>query len=263
MEITHGFGLRAFGCNIRVTTDSHELKALLESYVFPSLPRSEIGPDRPDLSIRVFRSSERFHLSIGNVVVASTDRAIDLVTRLTNVIDETVVSRVQGLHAVHAGAVLLGDRALLLPGSSHSGKSSLVAELLRRGAKYFSDEYALIDSEGRAHPYPRPLLLRNGSPDQSPVLPEECNSSAADQPRPVGWILLLEYMPVGSWSIAPIPQSLALLALLKNTPHFLTESPGMVGSFQRAVEGAICYAGRRTEAVDAATEILGLVGCLS
>ena len=33
-------------------------------------------------------------------------------------------------------------------------------ELVRRGCVYFSDEYALIDSQGLVHPYPRALQVR-------------------------------------------------------------------------------------------------------
>lgn len=45
---------------------------------------------------------------------------------------------------VHAGVVGWRGRAILLPGRSHSGKSTLVAALLEEGAAYYSDEYALI-----------------------------------------------------------------------------------------------------------------------
>jgi hypothetical protein len=148
----------------------------------------------------------------------------------------------------------------LLPGATHAGKSSLVAELLRRGATYFSDEYALIDAEGRVHPYPRPLLIRNGSPDQSPMHPDEYNASVGDAAAPIGWILSLEYLPACSWSIAPVSQSEALLNLLRNTPHVLAESPDMVQVFQRAVAGAACYVGQRPEAAHAVDKILQLIG---
>jgi hypothetical protein len=164
------------------------------------------------------------------------------------------------MRAVHAGAVLWGERALLLPGITHAGKSSLVAELLRRGAIYFSDEYALIDSEGRVYPYPRPLLLRNGSAEQSPVLPAECNARTGDAPAPVGWILSLEYQPESTWSVAAVSQSEALLILLRNTPHVLSESPDMVAVFQRAVSAATCYAGCRPNSDEAVSQILRLVG---
>jgi hypothetical protein len=104
------------------------------------------------------------------------------------------------------------------------------------------------------------LLLRNGQPKQFPVLPEECNSSMAEGPAPVGWILSLEYQPACSWSIAEVPQSLAMLSLLQNTPHAMADAHGIADSFRRAVAGAVCCAGRRAEAVDAVEHILQLAG---
>ncbi len=87
-------------------------------------------------------------------MVSSAHDLRSLAVETVRLIDEGLVKRITGLTAVHAGVVELGGRALLLPGSTKSGKSSLVAELLRHGAVYFSDEYALIDAQGRAHPYP-------------------------------------------------------------------------------------------------------------
>lgn len=259
----YGFDVRAFGCNIRIATTCLEAQSILERYVFPSLSRTDSAADQPDIEVRVLQLAEQFQLSVDDVVVASADRAIGLVPDLIRVLDEAVIQRLTGLRAVHAGAVQWGARALLLPGATHAGKSSLVAELLRRGATYFSDEYALIDSEGRVHPYPRPLLLRNGCPQQFPVLPGECNASVGDAPVPVGWILSLEYKPADTWSVAAVPQSEVVLTLLRNTPHVLAESSNMVGAFQRAVAGAACYAGCRSEAVQAADQIIQLVRGLS
>jgi hypothetical protein len=256
---THSFGVRAFGCNIRVATTSLEAYTVLERYILPSLPRTDSAADQLDISVRVVQVGEQFQLSVDGVVVASADRAISLVPALIRVLDEAVIQRLTTLRAVHAGVVLWEGRALLLPGATRAGKSSLVAELLRRGATYFSDEYALIDTEGRVHPYPRPLLLRNGCPDQFPVLAGEYNALVGDVPAPVGWILSLNYQPDAAWSVAMVEQSEGLLTLLRNTPHVLAESPDLVGTFQRAVAGATCYAGSRTEAVQAAGEILRLV----
>jgi hypothetical protein len=259
-----GFGVRAFGCSIRVETECLEAQTILERYVFPSLPRTDSAhrPDihQPDICVRVARVGEQLELSVDGAVLASAYRAISLVPALIRVLDDAVVTRLTTLRAVHAGTVVWAGRALLLPGTSHAGKSSLVAELLRRGATYFSDEYALIDSEGQVHPYPRPLLLRNGRPEQSPVLAGQCNARVGDTPAPVGWILSLEYQPAAAWNVAAVPQSESLLTLLRNTPHVLAESPDMVRAFQRAVAKATCYTGQRSEAVQAADEILRLVG---
>lgn len=260
MPITYGFEVRAFGCNVQVAADCLETYTILERYVFPSLPRLVSTSDKPDIFVRLDRVADQSQLSVDSVVIASAGRAISLVPDLIRVLDGTVVQHLTTLRAVHAGAVLWGERALLLPGVTHTGKSSLVAELLRRGATYFSDEYALIDSDGHVHPYPRPLLLRNGCPEQFPVLPEEYNASIGNKPATVGWLMSLEYLPEHTWSVEAVPQSEALLTLLRNTPHVLAESPDMMGVFQRAVAGATCYAGRRTEAAEAVGQILRLIG---
>src|SRR5919198_2175039 len=60
---------------------------------------------------------------------------------------------------VHAGVVGWRGRAIVLPGRSCSGKTTLVAELLRAGATYLSDEFAVIDGRGRVHPFAKPLSI--------------------------------------------------------------------------------------------------------
>jgi hypothetical protein len=259
MAMKKGFEVRAFGCDIQVEAPCPEAYATLERYVFPSLPRAVKGSDQPHLLIRMVRVANQIQLLADDVIVASARTADSLVPDLIRVLDDAVVQRLWALRAIHAGAVVWNGRALLFPGPTHSGKSSLVAELLKRGATYFSDEYALIDSEGRAHPYPRPLLVRNGCPDQLPMLPSEWNAPVGDTPAPVGWILSLAYQPSYAWTVAPISQSEALLTLLQNTPHALAESPDLVEVFQCAVAGATCYTGRRPDAAHAVDQILRLV----
>jgi hypothetical protein len=251
--------IRAFGCNIRLESACLEAHTILERYAFPSLRRMDGIEDPQDILIRADRVAEEYRLSVDNVVLALANGETGLALALIRALDDAVIQRLTSLRAVHAGAVLWEGRALLLPGVSHAGKSSLVAELLRRGATYFSDEYALIDSDGLVHPYPRPLLLRNGCPKQSPVLASELNAKVGDASAPVGWILALEYRPECAWSLKAVAQSEGLLTLLRNTPHALAESPEMLGWFQRAVAGAACYTGRRAEAAQAADEILRLI----
>jgi hypothetical protein len=258
MFSTVGFGLRAFDCNIRVETPCHDAHDTLQRYLFPSIKRTEYSAT-PDVLFCVERRDDKFQLSVNGVEVALADSAINLAVAAIKALDDIVVKRLATLRAVHAGAVLFANRAMLIPGSTHAGKSSLVAELLKRGATYLSDEYALIDEEGYVHPYPRPLLLRNGRPRQVPVLPGDLNASFASEPAPVGWILSLEYDAVNTWNIQAIPQGEALMILLRNTPHPLEESPSMTDMFLRAVATASCYCGQRGDAVQAADEILELI----
>lgn len=253
------FGVRAYGSNITIESECLPVRLALEKYVFPTFPRMDHSSDQPHVHARVDQAGNQFHLIIGDARVASSASVAGLVTPLMRVIDDTLIERLTRFYAIHAGAVCWDGKALLLPGSSRAGKSSLVAELLRRGATYFSDEYALLDPQGRLHPYPRPLLLRDGSSEQFPALPEEFNAPVGTEPAPVGWILWLQYQPASPWSVARVPQSEALLALLRNTPHVLAQSPEMMPFLQRAVAGAHCYFGHRGEVGHAADQILRLI----
>ncbi len=65
---------------------------------------------------------------------------------------------------LHAGTVAFDDRALIMPGTPGSGKSTLSAALHLRGARLLSDEFGLVRPEkGDLLPMPRPIPLKNTS----------------------------------------------------------------------------------------------------
>src|SRR5947209_97492 len=117
---------------------------------------------------------------------------------------------------VHAGAVGWRGRAILIPGRSFSGKTTLVAELVRAGAEYYSDEYAVLDATGRVHPFPQPLGVRaDGSLYQEPVRVENFGGKAGSRPLPVGLVVVTGYKPKSRWrpkELSPGRGALELLA---------------------------------------------------
>jgi hypothetical protein len=254
-----GFGLYAFDSLVRIKCFDSEMQDTLNRYIFPPLDRCKSVPDSPDIDVRLEQRADGIHIALNQMRVDPGETARDAVLATVKALDEAIVQRLQSMHAIHAGAVLVEGRALLLPGSSHAGKSSLVAELLRRGASCFSDEYALIDSNGYVHPYPRPLLLRQGRPRQTLVLPEELNSRFAMVSVPVGWIVATEFVSGGDWKVRPRSQSEAVMLLLSNTPHTMEQSPHLLEICLRAVGEAKCFSGKRGDAAQAAEEILQLV----
>jgi len=259
MQSAYSFGVLAFGCDIHVENACPEFRDTLERYILPPLPRDAFPRIGDTVRLRVDRVDDYYRLTVNGVEVLSTADTADFVLGVLKAIDETVIYRLQSLKAVHAGAVVFEGRAILIPGSTHAGKSSMVAELLRRGATLLSDEYALIDEAGRVHAYPRPMLLRDSRMQQSPVLPAELGSDYAKEPVPVGWILALQYRPFSDWRIQEVPQSEALMILLRNTPHPMADSPAMVDFFLKAVSAAKCFAGYRGDAVQGADQILHLI----
>jgi hypothetical protein len=88
----------------------------------------------------------------GSPLIALFDRVVNALNRG---LDRT------GILAIHAGAVEIDGRAVILAGPSGRGKSTLVVELVRQGAGLLSDESALVDRDDRTVlPYPRALHLR-------------------------------------------------------------------------------------------------------
>lgn len=252
---THSFDLGAFGCRIRAIADTREGLRLLARCIFPSLRRSSCEAHKPDIVVRLEHRDGQYGVAFGGQRVASAATLDKLEASVVRALDDAVVAHLPSWRVIHAGVVAWGGYAVLLPGGTHSGKSTLVAELVRRGAVYFSDEYALIDADGLVHPYPRPMLLRNGSAGPTVVPVAEPGTA----PARIGWILSLAWQPGCSWNPAPVDQGQAVMLLLQSTPHVLATSPELIRYFGRAVAKARTYRGCRPEAAESATEILRLI----
>lgn len=148
---------------------------------------------------------------------------------------------------VHAGVVGWRGRAILLPGRTHAGKSTLVAALVRAGASYYSDEYALVDAEGRLWPYPRALSLRRA---RGPVrVRPERLGRVGRGPLPVGLVVLCRFAArTRRTNLAPLSPGRALLAILKQTVAARAQAATAMERLSRIVTTAPVVAGTRGEA---------------
>ena len=115
---------------------------------------------------------------------------------------------------VHAGVVAVAGRAILLPGRSGAGKTTLVRALVAAGATYYSDEYAVLDREGRVHPYARRPSVRKraGHKERAPV-PRRRGRAGV----PIGLVVVTRYVPDAEWALVPLSAGERVLALLANT----------------------------------------------
>lgn len=66
---------------------------------------------------------------------------------------------------LHAAVLERGGAAVILSGKPGAGKSTLASGLLFRGWRFLSDEVAMIRTDGRLLPLPRPLSLKDESID--------------------------------------------------------------------------------------------------
>ena len=118
---------------------------------------------------------------------------------------------------VHAGVAGWKGRAIVVPGRSTSGKTSLIAALVRAGATYYSDEYAVLDENGRVHPYARPLRIRTGGISRLHCEPEMLGGMRGVKPLPMGLIVVTRYRAGAEWKPRRLSAGKALLALIDNT----------------------------------------------
>ena len=100
---------------------------------------------------------------------------------------------------LHAGVVGWKGKAIVMPADSFKGKSTLTAELVRRGAAYYSDDFAIIDKSGLAHAFPRTISMRDDEFRPFDVAPESLGGKRTEKPIPVGCILLTEYKKGAKW----------------------------------------------------------------
>ncbi len=158
--------------------------------------------------------------------------------------------------AVHAGVVAAGDRAIVMPGLSFSGKTTLVRALVEAGAVYYSDEYAMLDETGRVHPYARQLSFR--PPDGRPVelSVEQLGGVAGTEPRPVGMVVVTRYRPGGEWQPRELSSGAAVLATLEHTIPAEQRPEQSMRVLKNAINGAVALEGERGEADELAAELL-------
>jgi hypothetical protein len=159
---------------------------------------------------------------------------------------------------VHAGVVAHRGRALLLPGRSLAGKTTLVTALVRQGATYLSDEFAVLDAEGTVHPYLKPLSLRikPGSLAQWDAPVERFGGVAADRAFPAAIIAITRYERGAEWR--PVRRSPAngALELLSNAVPARERPAQTLAAVRQASAEAMVLEGTRGEAGATARDLL-------
>jgi hypothetical protein len=197
------------------------------------------------------------HLYRASILLESSPDLDVLLHRLESELHFAVASNARAALFVHAGVVAWQGHAILLPGPSRSGKTSLVAALLRAGAGYYSDEYAIIDGQGRVHPYAKPLVLRGHSGERGQTSLQLDDCQVGTEPMPASLIVSTRYSPGEHFQPAVRGPSRGLMILVANTllirdrPHFALDYLTPIA------DGATTLEGVRGDPDEAAKWLLG------
>ena len=150
---------------------------------------------------------------------------------------------------VHAGVVGWEGRAIVMPGSSFAGKTTLVRAWLGAGATYYSDEFAVLDRAGHVHPFARPLAIRDGSTAVSRRVPvASLGAASGTTSLPIGLVLVTSYRPGSRWRPRRLTPALTLLELMRHTVAARGNPAHSMPILKQAVSGGVAFAGVRGEA---------------
>jgi hypothetical protein len=198
----------------------------------------------------------RFHLLYIDHARVTRDHSIEPCLDALEVdARHTVAALSQQRVFVHAGVVGWNGGAIVIPGASFSGKTRLVAELVRRGAAYYSDEYAPIDRHGRVHPFAKPLSIRGEGERRA----AELGGADGRGPLPVRAIVEAPYREGARWRPRERSAGHGALAMLSQALPGRSDPARTMSAVRAAASGALVLSGARGEAEEMADRLLARV----
>lgn len=252
----HQLSLDAFGVQMRICTNSPELLQRIE----PMIPRGWQRRTRTSGQQRLGlldEGNDLYSMYRDDGICIHDGPGLEYALLM---LDEQIHGHV-ALDApefifLHAGVVADGHRAILIPGGSFSGKSTLVRALVETGAVYYSDEFAVLDSEGLVHAYGNRLSHRD--PYGPPVVyhPEELGGVGGDRPVPVGLVVATRYRPNAKWDPERLSAGAAALALFEHAIPAQERPEQTLRYITNAISGATVLQGERGEANELAEVLL-------
>lgn len=160
---------------------------------------------------------------------------------------------------LHAGAVAFKDFGIIIPGKSFAGKTTLTREFLKNGARYYSDDCAVIDKEGRLYAYSKTLSIRNSLQQGEIYKAEDVGAVTGCNPIPVRMIIFAEYKKRQKLRLEKIGAGEAVMQLAKNLfyPASMTLYPSeTLQALAKLANDSIILYGKRGDAPEVVETVL-------
>ncbi len=247
--MVNGFSLRISGLILSLSSDSPELlDAVAEVVCIPGWVRQAWQPG--DIELRVEHCQEELTLLQQGQEVGRARTLAELQSCLELHTHHQLAARAPDDVYVHAGVVGLGGRALVVPGRSHAGKSTLIMALVQAGATYYSDEFAVIRPDGSLGAFARPVQLRY--PETRRVVLTRVQPPVL----PFIQVARIGYDEQAGWAVEALSAGGAVMALLDNTVAARRLGARATAALVRALWPGTHWQGTRGSADEAARRIL-------
>lgn len=257
-----------FSFDIRVGARRADDTVHMIRLAFEGLAVPRPGDHRYVLS-EVEDDSQMFSMHFDGKPVGFPLRVEDMFVALTTDINHrAIASRPQRL-MLHAGAVSVRGRAILLPGQSGAGKTTLTAALLSVGCDYLTDEAVSLDLDTlEVEPYAKPLSLDPASYETLGIDAEEWTARGVVPPSYFGRvtapprsraavIVFPRFEQGARTSMRPLTRAEALIELANNSFNFTDHGGEWLGNLARMVERCTCWRFTISDAREAARIMVG------
>lgn len=243
----------AYGVSFEVRTPN----SLMLQQVADALPWAVPVRASPYPALRRYSIADAagpgYTLTADEQSIACAHELDEIVERLESDARLAVAERNPQRVFVHAGVVGWRGKAIVLPGRSFAGKSSLVAELVKQGASYYSDEYAVCGDDGCVYPFAKPIDLRaHGETRQKRIEVGALGGRYGFEPLRVGLVLFTRFYKGAPFRPSSLSAGLGVLELLDNTVSARRAPEAAMETLQHVAQSARMLKGRRGEAAEAA-----------
>lgn len=265
--------LALLGVPTEVTTGIAEAAARLE--VVYAAQRAGDDPRPARIEGRLGRSEHGFDVRVTGREPSSHVELVPALRALNHDLLHAAMTVARDHVYVHAGVVTVGNRAIVLPGLSRAGKSTLVLALVEQGAALASDELLVLDpGSAELLPFPRAVKLRDecvayfprlagvavGSGEGRFVRTEALPGGVATRSARAALVVLPAWDPAGDDRLLAITRGEALLGVVASALNLGAHGPAAMGHLARLLETAGTARLRWRDPARAAAAMLSALG---
>ena len=260
--LEHKFAFESYGVRVRIEASDVNLLLEAERQARKALVENvrKLDPSDAKYSFGIAAGDQgTLHLFQNGKQISSDDNSGRFFKFFDSVLRIAVAEHAVGWVFIHAGVVAVNGRAIVIPGDSFSGKTTLVRELVHLGAEYYSDEYAVLDRSGFVHPFPRDLSIRyleGGSVAERDLSVGSIGGTTGSDPVPVGMVVLTRFEKGAKWDPDRLSVGQGILEAIPHTIPRLTETAYALKVLNTALSDAIILKSSRGDAEILAPELL-------
>jgi hypothetical protein len=245
---------KGYGASVRVDAPYDIDLQDLRSQVAPELAVEECREGLSDLHLT--RWNGEYHLLHGERRYGPYRNLRNALRGVSNGIHFLIGKR-SPLTFLHAGAVEIEGLAVVFPGRSRWGKSTLVSSLVEQGCGYLSDEYAVVSPEGCVFPFSKPIRLR----DTVGEVAYDMDHAAASAPGGFrcAAVILTKYEDGATWKPQSLTSGQAAIETLPSALQSRDEPDLVLHAITALVSDASCYRGPRGSGEPTADMLRGLI----